>query len=55
MRAEDAPARVGGREGGLPRATGGRLAGWVALPCSGCGQLRFLAVAETGPLCVAVT
>lgn len=31
------------------------LAGWVALPDTGCGKLRFLAQADSQILCVAVT
>lgn len=40
---------MGGREGVLPRAIGAQQAGWVALPHTGCGQLRFLEVAATWP------
>lgn len=31
------------------RAIGAHQGGWVALPQTGCGQLRFLAVAATWP------
>lgn len=41
------PPELGRWEAGLPGPQGAHRAGWVALSQTGCGQLRFLAVAAT--------